>query len=130
MLTQNFHVVSRIFIAGLFSVGVSTAGLSQGPSAQPTPAQRQRMGAMHKQVAEMHLKMAACLESEKAPSQCRQEMQDACTANFGGSCPMLGMGMGKMGGRGKNAMRGGSCMDWMTTAPTEAAAPAKQPPVK
>lgn len=125
MLGQYYCFATRSVIAAVFSVGISTAGLPQGTPFQPTPAQRQKMSAMHKQVAEMHLKMAACLESEKSPSQCRQEMQDTCSTNFGGSCPMTGMGMGKMGGRGKNAIGVGRCMDWMTTPPAETATPAK-----
>lgn len=128
MLTQHTQYVNRFVTTAFFTVFIGATGFSQGASFQPTPAQRQKMSAMHKQISEMHLKMATCLESDKSPSQCRQEMQDSCSANFGGSCPM--MGMGKMGGRGKNAMRGGSCMDWMTTPPAETAAPAKPQPVK
>ncbi len=123
MLTQHSYLATRTAIAALFSIGISTAGFSQGTPPQLTPVQRQKMSAMHKKVGEMHLKMAACLESDKSPTQCRQEMQDACTANFDGNCPMIGMGPGKMAGRGKNAMRGGGCMDWMTTPPTETTAP-------
>lgn len=124
MLRPYFYFV----IAAFFSTVISTAGFTQGTPLQPTPAQRQNMSAMHKKIAEMHVKMAACLESDKSPAQCRQEMQDACSSNFGGTCPM--MGMGKMGGRGRNAMGGGRCLDWMTAPPNETPVPAKSPAAK
>lgn len=130
MLNKHFQFMNHIVTTAIFIVFIATAGFSQGTTFQPTPAQRQKMSAMHKQIAEMHLKMATCLESEKSPSQCRQDMQETCSANFGGSCPMMGMGMGKMGGRGKNAMKSGSCMDWMTTPPPETANPSKPQPAK
>ena len=114
------------------SLALSSAAFAQTPKGQITTAQRQKMGAMHKKMADMHSKMAACLESDKAPSQCRQEMLDTCSANFGGSCPMMGTGMmgkGKMGGgKGMGMMGDGSCMDWMMNP--DSAGPATSTPAK
>ncbi len=80
-------------------------------SNQPTSAERQTMSERHKTIAEMHSKMAACLESEKPIDQCRKEMADSCASSFNGTCPM--MGQGNMRGRGKGMMGGGQYWDWM-----------------
>lgn len=119
----------RILLAASLVAGVSDVGLSQG-NQQPSIAQRQKMSAMHKQIAEMHLKMATCLESDKSPIQCRQEMIDTCSTTFEGNCPMMGMGHGKKGGKRRNGMGSGSCMDWMTTPPAESSTPTKTQPTK
>lgn len=108
-------------------LSLSSAAMAQTPKSQITSTQRQQMSEMHKKMADLHTKLATCLESDKAPSQCRQEMLDTCSTNFGGSCPM--MGKGKMGGgRGMGMMGNGSCMDWMMNP--ELAAPVPATPKK
>ncbi len=128
-MTQNFTArASRFTLSILLIAGTVSTSFGQGVKAQPTTAQRQAMTERHKKMADMHTKMAACLQSEKAPAVCRQEMIDSCSSDFGGDCPM--MGMGKRSGKGKGMMNG-SCMDWMMSpesATTEA--PAKPQPVK
>jgi len=114
-------------VAMLFSLGMASAALAQAPKTEPTNAQRQTMGERHVKMAAMHTKMAACLESSKLLSECRQEMLDSCSSNFGGQCPMMGkgpMGGGLMGGKGKGMMNG-SWMDWMMNPAPDDAAPAK-----
>lgn len=64
----------------------------------------------HKKLAQMHGKMADCLDTDRTVAQCREEMMDSCSSNFAGHCPM--MDMGRMGGAGHGMMYG-SYMDWM-----------------
>ena len=54
-------------------------------------------------MAEMHSKMAACLQSDKQMSDCQGEMMKSCKDMMGKSgCPMMGKGQmkGMMGGPG------------------------------
>ncbi len=128
-MTQNFAArVARFTLSILCVAGITSTSFGQGAKAQPTTAQRQAMTERHKKMADMHTKMAACLESEKAPAVCRQEMIDSCSSNFGGNCPM--MGMGKRGGRGKGMMKE-SYLDWMLSPESDStAAPLKAQPTK
>jgi hypothetical protein len=128
-MTQYFTArAARFTISLLFIAGTASTSFGQGVKTQPTAAQRQAMTERHKKMADMHTKMAACLESEKAPAVCRQEMIDSCSSDFGGNCPM--MGMGKRGGRGKGMMNG-SCLDWMINPESETTtAPANAQPKK
>jgi hypothetical protein len=58
-------------------------------------------------MAEMHTKMAACLESDKSMSDCQGEMMKSCKNMMGKSgCPMMGE-MGHM----KGMMQGQTMMD-------------------
>jgi hypothetical protein len=129
VMTQKFTArVARFTLSMLFVAGITSTSFGQSGKTQPTTAQRQAMTERHKKMADMHTKMAACLESEKAPAVCRQEMIDTCSSDFGGSCPM--MGMGKRGGRGKGMMNG-SCMDWMISPESDTTtAPVKAQPTK
>jgi len=77
---------------------------------QPSAAQKHSMSDRHKKLAQMHVKMAECLESDRPATQCRDEMMESCSNNFAGYCPM--MDMGRMGGPGHGRMYG-SYMDWM-----------------
>lgn len=53
-------------------------------------------------MAEMHTKMAACLESDKPMSDCQSEMMKSCKEMMGKSgCPMMGE-MGHMRGMTKD----------------------------
>ncbi len=119
--------------AGRFTLSIlfiaSAASTSFGQiNSQLTTVQRQAMSQRHKKMADMHTKMAACIESEKAPAVCRQEMIDSCSSDFGGNCPI--MSSGKRGGRGKGLMNG-SCMDWMMSPERDTpAAPLKAQPTK
>jgi len=51
-------------------------------------------------MAEVHIKMATCLQSDKPMSDCHTEMMKSCKDMMGKSgCPMMeGMGMGHMKG--------------------------------
>jgi K+-sensing histidine kinase KdpD len=125
MIQQLSPFKAVINFAMVLSFGITTVALAQTPKDQITTAQRHQMSEMHKKMADIHAKMAACLASDKAPSQCRQEMLDACSTNFGGSCPM----MGKMGsGQGMGMMGNGSCMDSMMNP--NSASPAMATPKK
>jgi hypothetical protein len=84
-----------VFVLALaLGVGVASA---QEPT-QPTPSapsteQRHAM-------AEIHQKMADCLNSQRPIDECRSEMRSNCQAMMGErGCPMMmGMGPGTMGG--------------------------------
>lgn len=128
-MTHQFSPINRILKFSLaISLGLTTAGFAQTPTAQITPVQRQKMVEIHKKMADMHTKMVTCLESDKAPSLCRQEMLDTCSANFSGECPMIGKGK-RRGGRGAGMMGNGCYMDWMMN-PDSAGSPATSTPKK
>jgi len=82
------------------------------PDVRPAPAAapevRQRM-------AQIHLKMASCLLSERPISACRDEMLQTCQDMMGkDACPMLGgMGPGMMG----REMMGGGMMQQRGSTP-------------
>jgi hypothetical protein len=94
----------------LVSAGAAAAADPQaGTSPDPTPAVREQMAAVHRQ-------MAACLMSDRPLAECRAEMWKSCHDMMGASgCPMMnsvggGMGPGMMGGgygRGPGMMQGG-----------------------
>ncbi len=114
-IMNQFSTVKAVVIFTLVAslgIGFSTATLAQSQKGQVSVSQRQQMSQMHKKMAIMHSNMATCLESDKIPSQCRQEMLDACSASFGGECPMLGGGK-MVGRRGMGMMGNASCVDWM-----------------
>lgn len=58
-------------------------------------------------MANVHEKMATCLRSEKAMSECQGEMMKSCGETMGKNCPMMGqmdqmhrmMGKGSMHGK-------------------------------
>ena len=86
-------------MAGLCSVIALVANLSfaaepspkPGRMKEPTKEQRQKM-------AELHEKMANCLKSDRAVSECRKEMMQSCKETMGNDgCPMGGMMHGKRG---------------------------------
>ncbi|WP_413288803.1 hypothetical protein [Bdellovibrio sp. HCB337] len=66
---------------------LSLAAFAAPTSTTYTPEQR-------KQMANMHLKAAECLNSTKTVQECHQEMMKNCPMMKDGSCPMMGMGMG------------------------------------
>lgn len=117
-------------LATFFLTTLASTGLAETANSQPTTAQRQKMSEMHQKMAEMHSKTAACLASEKTPAQCRQEMMDTCSADFGANCPMAGTGKGMMGGKGMGMMNNGSCMDWMMNPEAESTPPKTTQPKK
>jgi|GEM_PF-2379937 len=114
---------SALALATLVSLAVATACLGQGTKTQLSTDQKQKVIERHKKIAEMHTKLAACIESEKTPSACRQEMIDSCSANFGDNCPLNDLGKRGSGGQGKTKMRG-PCMDWMMGPDVDAPVPA------
>lgn len=73
----------------------ATLALAAPPSTnvEITPEQR-------KQMADMHTKAAACLNSNKSMQECREEMMKNCPMVKDGHCPMMGMGMSPMMGKG------------------------------
>lgn len=89
MKKQLSIIITGLLFAASFSLAADT---------QPSKADRQKM-------AEMHTKMATCLESDKAISDCHGEMMKSCKELMGKSaCPMMGE-MGHMKGmRGQNMM--------------------------
>lgn len=76
----------------------NTQAPAQDKPAAPELSQQQRQS-----LAQAHERMAACLRSDRAWSECHGEMMQRCQA--AGGCPMMGqMGggrmMGQMGGGG------------------------------
>lgn len=92
--TRSFVLAVAI---GMFSIGAVAQAEETSPPApaDPTPAQRQAMAAIHR-------KMAECLASERPFAECRAEMHASCRATLGAQgCPMMqggGMGPGMRGG--------------------------------
>jgi hypothetical protein len=81
-MTKNFAArATRFTLSILFVAGMTSTSYGQGVKAQPTSAQRQAMTERHKKMADMHTKMAACLESEKAPAGNPTMAYDAYSAN-------------------------------------------------
>jgi hypothetical protein len=99
------HLAAKSLIVVALGLCGGTVAHAQG--AKPG-ADRQTLIERHKQVASMHEKMATCLASTKTVDQCRDEMIAACDANFGGKCPMGGMGRD---GRGRGMMGPGWMFD-------------------
>ena len=89
---------------------LSSQSFAQGANSQPSFNQRHSMSERNKKAAEMHTKMAECIEAGNAPAICRQDMIDACSNSFSGHCPMSEAG--RMGGPGRGMMSE-SYMDWM-----------------
>lgn len=89
MKKQLSIIITGLFFAASFSFAADT---------QVSKADRQKM-------AEMHTKMAGCLESDKSMSDCHGEMMKSCKEMMGKSaCPMMGE-MGHMKGmQGQNMM--------------------------
>jgi hypothetical protein len=121
MVTSLNKFIAHVAFAVLVPLSASSVFAQ---TTQPTQAQRQTLSERHKTIAEMHSKMAACLESERPIDQCRQEMTDSCSNSFDGTCPM--MGQGNMRGRGKGMMGHGNYWDWMMN-PNDDSAPKTGP---
>jgi hypothetical protein len=81
----------RSLIASMMIAGASPVfAADEPPAAPPAPTKE-----MREQMAAMHEKLAACLRSDKAFADCRDEMQKSCGEMMGQqACPMMGMGMG------------------------------------
>lgn len=96
MRLSNFGRRVATPIAGALLIALSSAAFAAEPPAAPsapTKEMRERMAALHEQ-------MAACLRSDKSVSECRTEMQKHCQAMMGnqGCTRMMGTG-GMMGMR-------------------------------
>lgn len=77
MKTQITIIVATLTFALNYSFAVET---------KLSKEDRQKM-------AEMHTKMATCLESDKAMSDCQREMMKSCKDMMEKTgCPMMGMG--------------------------------------
>jgi hypothetical protein len=84
-------IATFALISALGFWGAPTRAADPEKMPAPDAAQRQKM-------AEVHRKMAACLESTRPMAQCREEMHESCRGMMGeASCPMMGMGTGGMG---------------------------------
>lgn len=93
-----------------FSIGLSIGATAQTKKSKPMQIPRPKMAEMHRSIAEMHTKMANCLESTKDLTVCREEMNKSCELAPGAHCQMMGkrkMGQGGMG------MMNGSCFNGM-----------------
>jgi len=74
---------------------------------EPTAEQRQKMAAIHRQ-------MADCLGSDQPFAECREQMRAGCKAQMGEQgCPGMGMGFG-----GRHGRMGGPMMPPAPPAPT------------
>ena len=92
-----------LIVAAALALASPTAAMAgdppKGGPSDPSPEARRQMAAVHK-------KMAACLESERPIAECRTEMAKTCRTMMGETgCPMMdsmggGMGPGMMGGHG------------------------------
>lgn len=81
--------LSQAVTATVF-LGVAAAALATEPSASQSPPSKETRGKM----ATLHEKMAACLRSDKALADCREEMQQNCLAMMGDQgCPTMMRGM-------------------------------------
>lgn len=91
MKTQLIITITTLIFAASFSFAADTEVSKQD---------RQKM-------AELHTKMAACLESDRPMGECQGEMMKSCKSMMGKSgCPMMGE-MGHM----KGMMQGQNMMD-------------------
>lgn len=90
--------MTRRFLAPLLSL-MFFASLSFAAKATYTKEERQKM-------ADVHTKMAECLNSDKSMDECHKEMRESCKDMMGKECPMMGMGpmKGKMKGKGMGMM--------------------------
>lgn len=72
-----------------FSLQSSADDMTSDKNEMPKMTKEQR-----EKMATLHDKMAACLRSEKAMSDCHQEMKKSCTEMGEESCPMMRHHMG------------------------------------
>lgn len=64
---------------------------SAGAQAAPSKDVREKMAALHEQ-------MATCLRSDRTVAECRTEMRTSCLKTVGtDGCPMMGLGRGADG---------------------------------
>ena len=70
------------------------APLSIAIAAEPSNGSSELSKQQRAQMASAHEKMAACLRSDRALDECRQEMHASCMSTFGEQgCPMMGRGL-------------------------------------
>ena len=108
MQTNKFWGTSRAMLA----IGALLL-CTNAWSADPTPAASDSRAApskeMREKMAAMHEQMATCLRSDKAFADCRKEMMQSCQHTMGSeACPMMGMGMGPGMGHGRKQPAPGS----------------------
>lgn len=77
-----------------------TAGAKKTPAGMDDPAGRPEMAKMHRQMADVHVKMAECLASDKQIRECQKQMSGSCSAMG----DMMGKGQGMHGTMGKGLM--------------------------
>ena len=84
------NTLLRNLIASMMIAGASSVLAADEPPAVPPAPSKE----MREQMAAVHEKMAACLRSDKAFADCRDEVQKNCREMMGQqACPMMGMGM-------------------------------------
>lgn len=82
----------RALAVTILLAGTGTAVAAETPAAASPPSKE-----MREKMAAIHEKMAACLRSDKAFSECQREMHQRCSETMGEQgCPMMGKGMGRM----------------------------------
>lgn len=85
---KNLFVIGTLFTALLG--GASFAAEAQKATKTPKNAMAEMTKEQRENMAAMHEKMAECLRSDKAMSECRTEMKGQCQAMMGGDgCPMM-----------------------------------------
>lgn len=78
----------------LVVMALAMAPLGTVIPAEPTNESSEISKQQRAQMASAHEKMAACLRSDRAFDECRQEMHASCMSTFGDQgCPMMGNGM-------------------------------------
>lgn len=90
--SRRFIDLSLALTATVLLGGAATTLAAEPPAASSAPSKQ-----MRERMASIHEQMAACLRSDKAFSECRQQMQQNCSQVMGEQgCPMMGMGRGRM----------------------------------
>ncbi len=83
-------VIAAILLSVAAVWAADPAPSSSTPQAPPSKETREKMAALHEQ-------MAACLRSDKSINDCRTEMMKSCRETLGPQgCPMMGKGHGAM----------------------------------
>ena len=79
-----------LVLLALTAAPLSVAVAAEPPSNGDSEISKQQ----REQMAKAHEKLAACLRSDRALDECRQEMRATCMSTFGEQgCPMMGRGL-------------------------------------
>jgi hypothetical protein len=114
VIREYFFVLVCVHLVSL-GLALSIQGYAQSATPKATESQKSEMITKHKKMAEMHSKMASCLESDRPMSECRKEMSEMSGESTCTDCPMTGKGCSceKCKSKGCSCAmcegRGGSC---------------------